>query len=164
MTDRCLIYVIRNRINDKVYVGQTWHSTKKRCNGWHGYRNGTPLKNAIKELGKDNFYYQELCTTTTQANADYLERYFIKLFNSFENGYNATLGGMAYGTHSETTKKIMSEKSKINTKGEKNSRAILTLEDVENIRNSTIAERKICKLYGVFRSTINSVRRRINWK
>ena len=58
----------------------------------------------------------------------------------------------------------MSEKAKISTKGEKNARALLTLKDVEDIRNSKVAERKICKVYGVSRSTINSVRRRINWK
>lgn len=159
-----MIYVIRNNVNDKVYVGQTWFTTKKRCGGWHGYRDGTPLKKAVEELGKDNFYYEEICSTLTQSNADYLERYFIKLFDSFENGYNATPGGMSYGTHSEASKKIMSEKAKISTKGEKNARALLTLKDVEDIRNSKVAERKICKVYGVSRSTINSVRRRINWK
>ena len=49
-----------------------------------------------------------------------LEKFYIKKYNSFENGYNATIGGEEIGNRAQ--------------KGSKNGRARLTEEDVIYIR------------------------------
>lgn len=64
--------------------------------------------------------------------------------------------------HTPETRKLMSENR--DNKGENNSRALFTKELVEAVRNDPRPERTIAKEYGVARSTINSIKRRINWK
>ena len=52
-TNTNTIYLLRNKINDKVYVGQTWQTLKRRwCNG-NGY-SGKKIKKAIEIIGKNN--------------------------------------------------------------------------------------------------------------
>ena len=69
-----------------------------------------------------------------------------------------------YGkNHTSETRKLMSQ-NRGDSKGENNGRALLTKEMVEDIRNDTRPERKIAKIYGVARSTINSIKRGINWR
>lgn len=95
------IYIIRNSINDKVYIGQTRLSLEerfmrhisdsKRNEKWH-----RPLYNAIRKFGENKFYI-ELIEDCDSSLADAKEMYWIKQYNSNnENGYNATIGGTMY--------------------------------------------------------------------
>lgn len=96
------IYIIRNTINDKVYIGQTKLSLKERFTRhvsdskrnekkWH-----RPLYSAMRKYGEDKFYI-ELIEDCDSDLADIKEIYWIKQYNSNnENGYNATIGGKTY--------------------------------------------------------------------
>ena len=95
------IYIIRNKINDKVYIGQTKLSINERFKS-HIYNSKgknllkRPLYSAFKKYGIDNFYI-ELIECCDSKIADEREIYWIKHFNSYkENGYNATMGGKMY--------------------------------------------------------------------
>jgi group I intron endonuclease len=111
------IYIIRNKINGKIYVGQTT-DYEKRVSGHlrklkkHDYREYSKIYNAMEMEGVENFefIFLEGCERTCLKE---LEVEWIRRFNSFENGYNATLGGdSAIGywagkkRHPETNKKI----------------------------------------------------------
>lgn len=111
------IYLIRNKINDKVYVGQTWQSLKQRWANGKGYILCTYLNNAILSYGKDKFYYEIITFCGTQETADLLEDYFINKYNSRnpEYGFNIKTGG-SRGVPNEQTKLKMSESNK----GDKN--------------------------------------------
>jgi group I intron endonuclease len=102
----CLIYLLKNTVNDKIYVGQTWRPLLKRI--YEGYRHSHHISNAIKKYGKDKFYYTVLTVCGTQEIADYWERHFIIKYNSIENGYNLKEGG-SNGRLSEQTKLKISE-------------------------------------------------------
>jgi len=185
---QCTIYLLKNTINSKVYVGQTWYTLPERWKGGAGYVHCAYLHNAINKYGADKFCYEILATTSNQENADYLEDYYINYFDSRnkDKGYNIREGGsrgknsdetiikmskaqmgeknaMFGKRHSPDTKKLMSE-NREDSSGEKNPRAVLTEKLVEEIRIDTRSERVIAKEYGVSRSTINSIKRGINWR
>jgi group I intron endonuclease len=89
----CIIYLLRNRINNLVYVGQTWRTLKTR---FRAYSKAQPhLFNAIKLYGKEQFFYEVLTVAGTQEIADRWEKYFIDKYNSTnpQIGYNLKAGG-----------------------------------------------------------------------
>lgn len=88
------IYILRNKCNDKVYVGQTWQTLETRWNRGHGYIGSHKIHNAIKKYGKENFYYDVVAYCETQTAADCCETFFIKRLDSIEKGYNICLGGV----------------------------------------------------------------------
>jgi hypothetical protein len=114
----CTIYLLRNHINDKLYVGQTWDSTEARMA--RGYKNSHHINAAINKYGKLNFYYETLSLCSDQNVADYLEDCYITLFDSTnrEKGYNLKKGGN-HGRHSAETKAKMSA-SAMGKKGTRN--------------------------------------------
>lgn len=85
----------------KYYVGQTKRTIKERA-GSNGinYTGGsneiknTKFANAIRKWGWDSFELVFIKDgIDNQEELNELEKYYIKLYNSFENGYNSTLGG-----------------------------------------------------------------------
>lgn len=88
------IYIIRNTVNDKVYIGQTIHSINFRMNQ-HMLKADTgnqKLYKAMRELGKCNFYI-ELITEVDNKQLDSMENHYINKYNSINNGYNSVLNG-----------------------------------------------------------------------
>lgn len=110
------IYLLRNKCNDKIYVGQTWRSLKNRWIYGHGYRGCLKIHRAIEAHGKDNFYYEIMTFCATQEAADYWETYFINKYDSVNSGYNVcpvgARGSMTGRKHSERSRLKMSESKK----------------------------------------------------
>jgi hypothetical protein len=111
-----LIYKITNNINNKVYIGQTtYDSLLERIDQYkkeYKYRpNSRPIIKAMVKYGWENFSWEILTTTNNKEELDKLERYYIAQYHSLcsENGYNIELGGSGPGTHSEDTKRKISE-------------------------------------------------------
>lgn len=107
------IYILKNKINNKIYIGQTWKTLKNRFNSGHGYSKCCHIGNAIKKYGKNQFYYETLVFCSTQKIADYWETYFITKYNSADKkiGYNLKSGG-SNGRHSDESKKKNSDAHK----------------------------------------------------
>lgn len=91
-----LIYKITNKINNKIYIGQTKNLLSKRLNG-HRHKCNPHLSAAFKKYGFENFSFEIVCYTfhTDQEFLDMTERVFIVYYNSDnkEFGYNKTSGG-----------------------------------------------------------------------
>jgi group I intron endonuclease len=90
-----IIYIHKNKINGKCYVGQTTNKPKKRwgSNGIN-YKNSTIFWNAIQKYGWDNF--EHIVLPTFYNNLDDLnkaESEMILELDSVKNGYNVTFGG-----------------------------------------------------------------------
>lgn len=90
------IYKITNKTNNKVYIGQTARSINERF-GEHlrdAFNRGSeqPLYRAIRKYGKDNFEVElvESCHVSQIAER---EAYWVEQYDSYNSGYNATLGG-----------------------------------------------------------------------
>ena len=89
------IYKITNDINDKIYIGKTEFDIQKRfyehCkDSKRGYTN-RPLYNAMNKFGIEHFSIEEI--EQYKENLEQREQYWIQYYDSFYNGYNATLGG-----------------------------------------------------------------------
>ena len=100
------IYIIRNTINDKVYIGQTTQTIGIRfTNHKMASRTGEDTKfyRAMRKHGEENFY-PELLERVEIENLNDRERYWIKHYQTylgFKNckGYNLTLGGQSSASH-----------------------------------------------------------------
>ena len=91
------IYLIINKINSKLYVGQTIRSIESR---WKQHmvdikRLKTHLANAIKKYGKENFSIHKIIECETRDELNKQEAYWIKYFDTKnpKKGYNMTIGG-----------------------------------------------------------------------
>lgn len=119
------IYCIKNIINGKCYIGQAIklkNRFKDHFRNWENpiYEN-IALYKAFKKYGLDNFElsilkeFRSALTAETKENLDYWEKYYIKELDTYNKGYNSTLGGDAgvLGLkHTEETIKKISENSK----------------------------------------------------
>ena len=105
-----IIYKATNKINGKIYIGQTIKTLQKRINGHisNGNRYNYKFANAIKKYGADGFEWEiiEECKTIKQLNER--EEYWIKELNSMDSriGYNVKYGGNNHILTEETKRKI----------------------------------------------------------
>ena len=93
-----LIYKVTNKINGKVYVGQTSLGLKRRKSQHiidvKNNKSNCYFHNSIRKYGEENFTWMiiEKCKTKNEANLS--EEWFIRYLNSYKpNGYNLTFGG-----------------------------------------------------------------------
>lgn len=102
------IYLHKNKINNKVYIGQTSLQPEKRWLNGRGYVHCTTFYNAIKKYGWNNFEHIILKTNLTSEEANYWEEYYIKKYNSTNNmyGYNIRGGGNDFSFNEEIREKM----------------------------------------------------------
>jgi hypothetical protein len=102
------IYIHKNKINGKCYVGQTTTNPKFRW-GKNGvkYKNQDKFYNAIQKYGWNNFEHIILPTVyKTKETLDKAEIDLIKDLDSVDNGYNVSLGGKSPVFTQETRDKL----------------------------------------------------------
>ena len=104
-----VVYMHKNKINGKVYIGITKQDVKKRWSGGYGYVKNKYFYSSIKKYGwDDGFEHIILFEKFTLEEANKKEMELIKYYDSTnpEKGYNITLGGDGTKGHK------MSEESK----------------------------------------------------
>lgn len=103
MSQYC-IYCHTNKINGMRYIGQT-HDCKRR---WFpsNYKGCVKFYYAIQKYGWKNFEHEILEDNLTLDEANKREEYYIKLYNTIENGYNLKSGGFNNELSEESRKKI----------------------------------------------------------
>ena len=90
------IYIIRNTVNSKVYIGQTRTSVEQRWKEHlrHAQYGNQVINRAMRKYGVDKFYIEtlEICNVKL---LDYREIYYIDLYDSTDKskGYNVSIGG-----------------------------------------------------------------------
>ncbi|MEK6881161.1 MAG: GIY-YIG nuclease family protein, partial [Nanoarchaeota archaeon] len=109
--DMHYIYKITNKINNKVYIGQTNNPARRWSqHRWCAENNkGSQLvTRALAKHGVDNFEFEVIITCQNQNNVNELEVLIIKQFNSVDLalGYNIELGGNNPSHTPETARKI----------------------------------------------------------
>ena len=89
------VYIHKNKVNNKVYVGITCQKTNYRWGAGSGYRQQPKFYNAIKKYGWDNFEHIILFENLSFEEAKQKEIEIISKYNAFTKkyGYNATKGG-----------------------------------------------------------------------
>lgn len=90
------IYIIKNTVNSKVYIGQTRTSIDQRWKEHlrHAQYGDQVINKAMKKYGIDKFYIEtlEICDISI---LDEREMYYIDLYDSTDKskGYNVSIGG-----------------------------------------------------------------------
>ena len=134
-----IIYIITNDFNSKVYIGQTKRTLEER---WKEHKrekcsineHNMLIKRAILKYGEQHFKLKELERCAIE-DLNAREIYYISLYDSYKNGYNATIGGSSQTSDSS---------------GEKNGRSLLNTQDVIYIRecyNNHIPFRQVYEEY-----------------
>ncbi|CUP74269.1 NUMOD3 domain-containing DNA-binding protein [Clostridium baratii] len=120
-----VIYLIRNNINNKIYIGQTAVKggfDRRYCHDLEKNTHNIHLKRSIEKYGIEAFYIdKEFDIAYSQEELDKLESMYISIYNATDSryGYNIRSGG-SNSPLAESTKKKLSESKKGKYKGEKN--------------------------------------------
>lgn len=144
------VYKITCLLNNKVYIGYTKNDLNTRLKGhfkkaFNGKFNHIKFFKAIQKYGKINFTIEPIKTFLLKEEATDYEKLMIKEFDSYNKGYNSTLGGD--GGETCLGKKLTDEhKSKIS---ESNKGKKLTDEHKQNIsKNHADVSGKNNPMYG----------------
>ena len=123
------IYKITNIQNNKAYIGQTIRPIKDR---FHRHINDamnnildTHFARAIRKYGKESFIIETIDSANSQSELNEKEQYWIRYYNSINEGYNETdaiskCGGNTYLSKSEEEMEIIKDKIRQTKLGEKN--------------------------------------------
>lgn len=114
------IYKITNDINGKIYIGKTGKTIEERFkehikSSQLEYKN-RPLYDAMNKYGYNHFYVEKIDTCLNNEEASQKEIYWIKYYNSYYHGYNATLGGDGKPTLDLNEKEILKKYSELKSK------------------------------------------------
>ena len=146
------IYKYENKINGHFYIGKSIDIKRRQYNHKSSAYNekakdyDSQFHQAIRKYGGfEAFEFSIICEISPEDYSleliNQLEKTFIKLYNSYENGYNATEGGEDNPYRAR--------------KGENNGRALLTEEDVIYIRECYNAHIPFKKVYEEYKDKIS---------
>lgn len=169
--DKFYVYIIKNTINDKVYIGQTYKNLNKRFKEHKRVAKGGKIKykssfsaihSAINLHKENNFYIELLEKFETKDKMNDGEIFYIEKYESFgKMGYNMNKGGLGI---SDKTIKKMSE-ARI---GENNASSKLTniqvLEIIDKYISEEITQQTLANQYGVDITAISLILNRKNWR
>ena len=153
------IYKIENKVNGKVYIGQSIDiGNRLRQHRYRAFNQKDKktyslyLYAAIRKYGKDNFTYSivELCD---KSQLDERERYWISYYRSNEKGrgYNLSDGGDS---------KYISEQTKGSNLSEKKQR----VEQIKDLLiHSDLQIKEIAKLFGVTKASVTNINIGRSW-
>lgn len=137
----CGIYKITNLINGHSYIGQSINITRR----WRAHRNydkdregNRPLYRAFEKYGLKNFSFSilEECDVN---DLDKKEQYWIAYYDTYNNGYNLTLGGQG----------VLGSSVKLSDLDVK--------EIVELLQKSSLSQKLISEMFSVGEDTISEI-------
>lgn len=108
------IYMHRNKINGKVYIGQTCQKPSYRWKrSGKGYMTCEIMWKAICKYGWNNFEHIILKENLSLEEANFYEEFYIKKFNARNKkfGYNIRQGGKNTPLSEKTKQKLRMNKS-----------------------------------------------------
>lgn len=149
-----IIYKVTNKINNKIYIGQTRNTLDKRksehyrearyCDKWNIKDN--KFHKALLKYSYEDFIW-EIEDDSALSSEELLEKeiYYINKYDSFKYGYNSTIGG-------DVPPKTL---------GEKNIQARLTDDEADEIKmllkETVITQKEIAKMYNVNLTTVERI-------
>lgn len=136
-----IIYKITNKVTGKSYIGQTRYTLEFRWRQHLHKKDNTYFHNSIKKYGPDNFT-KEILEECEYSELNSKEIYYIAKYNTFNNGYNLTIGG------------------------DGNRRLLLDdkYSEIKELYLSGFSSNKIASLYNVDKATIVKILKGLNVK
>lgn len=120
-----IIYKATNKVNGKVYIGQTINSLEHRKSGHERdarceKKSTVYFHNALLKYGFENFNWEVLKECISQEELDFYEDYYITEYNSTskEKGYNLKSGGKLGVVFTDEVKAKIGETTKLKWQNE----------------------------------------------
>ena len=146
---KILIYKVTNKVNHKIYVGQTTLTLKQRQNRhrttfYHQRErevNNSRFYNAIGKYGFENFQFDEIEQCDSLEKLDEREMYWVDFYKSHNRnfGYNIKLGGNTAPLPKSIRRKI-GEKTKERWKDARHAKLMS-----DGLKKATKKWQEICK-------------------
>lgn len=165
------IYCIQNKINGKCYIGQTARSVEERFKSHcdHSVSGNFKIQKAIRKYGKENFevitlmYLESNSEIGLRSKLNYVEKYFIKRFNTRKCGYNMTDGGDGAVGHEWREKQKLEQAKRCKNQWEKDDGRLLKGLRKAQEKSHEVLRKKVLQfdLDGNFIRQFNSVREAI---
>lgn len=132
--DKSIIYRATSKTSGKEYIGQSLDTLdgvvyrhRKQSFG-NGPGATSHFHRAIKKYGPEDFTWMIIGEAVGQLEADTLERYYIKVYRAYTEGYNLTEGGKLHFKHSPETRAKISKAGMGNKNANGNTPSKETLE------------------------------------
>jgi len=92
---KMIIYKVQNKVNGKIYIGQTKFTLEERILYHLKVGDSPAFHNSIKKYGIENFEISIIDSAKTKEELNDKEKYWIKFYDSNNRikGYNLTDGG-----------------------------------------------------------------------
>lgn len=135
------IYKITNKVNNKSYIGQTRYTVEFRWRQHQHKKDDTYFHSAIHKYGADNFTVETL-EECDFKDLDSREIFYIAKYNTFNDGYNLTIGG-------DGRRKIITDNQ---------------YNEIKELYLSGFSSNKIATLFSVDKVTIIKILRSLNVK
>lgn len=140
------IYIIKNDINDKIYVGQSVNAfdrfSKHISEALHG-KDNMLIHKAIKKYGREHFTCVIL--ESQIENYDEREQYWIKKLDTLTpNGYNIAIGGQGTGNGINSVNSLIKSEDVLNQIREK-------------LKEDTMSMAKIAEMFNVTQAVITGI-------
>ena len=139
------IYIIKNLVNDKVYIGQAKDAAERWLKHISAAKKGYNyvISKAMNKYGIDKFYYQILESQIENFNER--EQYWIQQYNSrVPNGYNVAPGGGGVGTSFDNLNSFFNSEEDI-------------IVIMDKLKNTNLSMDKIAKQFGCAASVISQI-------
>lgn len=158
------IYIIKNKINNKVYIGLTIQGARTRyLHHLYEARSGSPfpIHRAIRKHGEENFDMEVLISVDAQEELKILEKAYIQEHraNNRQFGYNMTEGGDGtFGRlHSEETKELIRQKAKGRKMSEETKQRMREAHERNKINDPLYYEKKRCGGFNITLSELKEI-------
>lgn len=157
-----LIYKATSKTSGKSYIGLTSRSLEHRrqVHYFHSQAKSKktklfPFQMAIRKYGMDDFEWEVLFETDSPEELKQMETYYIGKFNTFEDGYNLTLGGEGF----QGGKKAKGEEVGTSITTEEQAKEI-----IKHIIETDLSLHQIAEKLSVSYSVVNSISGGATWK
>lgn len=159
ISNKAGIYGFQNIYNGNWYIGKAKNLYNRYCdhkNDWKTHQEKQFYK-AIKKYGWESFNYyilKEYNEIPSKEELSAMEEYYIKKYNSYHNGYNASeksSGGFYSQEHLNKCSKILEDLNK-KQKGENHPRTDFTKEEILEIFDYAMRGAPVKEIYELYKA------------
>lgn len=146
------IYIIKNNVNNLVYIGQAKDSKIRwagHCSSARHSKHPQIIDKAMRDLGIENFWYEIIENTEDYDNR---ERYWIEFYQSLTpNGYNKLPGGDGANSGVESANALIRDE-------------FILQEIIKEIQNNEFSLTQIADKYNLNKRIITAINRGTAYK
>jgi group I intron endonuclease len=166
------IYSITNVVTGDMYIGQTIQDFEKRWKSHisalnRGNHDNEYLQRSWNKYGEDAFKFKAIHYCDELDILNDLEKYYIKKYDTYNNGFNMTEGGDYFLNEipEEIRKKRLENLKKVNReRSDYTEHQIAKVKEMLSVlENNPISIKKISKLTGVRENIIYSIKNLDSW-